>query len=151
MRSKGYSTWSVCQSVCLSVSLSICLRSFSNYRLRDSSWALWMIKAQQGLKNMWQTLLKVLCSRVIAWKPSEQSLGSGSARFVLSGCYTKGDLRDLLRLCTGPLPAYLTAMHCLRLWLCTYKMYLAVCTCTFCEWSTYARAVFSMHAASMLY
>ena len=54
---------------------------------------------------MWRILLKVVRSRVIAWKPSEQanmliSFGlpwPGSARFVLSGYirrYTKVDLRD---------------------------------------------------------
>ena len=63
----------------------------------------------------------------------------GSARFMLRErikSYTKDDLQDLLRLWTGPLLVFLTAVDGLRL-----CIDLAVCGCAFCEQSTYARAV----------
>ena len=71
---------------------------------------------------MCRILLKVLHSRVIAWKPSEQanmliSFGlprPDSVRFLLHGhirSYTKGYLRDLPRILPRPLPAFLIAMH----------------------------------------
>ena len=75
-------------------------------------------KAQQGLEyNNVEKSTKSTAFKSYSIKPSEQTLPR-PACFVLRGrirSYTKGDLQDVLRLRTGPLPAFLTTMHGLRL------------------------------------
>ena len=137
------------------VSLSVCLSVTTFSAITCSKPAKERYQMVQGCNVLIKNgdFIKVLCSKAVAWKPSEQvnvliSFGlprPGSTCFRLRGhirSYMKGDLRDLLRLWTRLLPLF--SQQCM-VWhsASTYRLHV--------RFSTYARAVFPMCAASKPY